>query len=60
MTTEKLFAKACLFYVLSMLFGICISWKYCGVELMCVSFYYLVRATWNELKGMWNELKIMR
>ena len=52
MTTEKLFAKSVLFYVLSMLFGICISWKYCGVELMCISFYYLLRATWTELKGM--------
>ena len=59
MTTEKLFAKSVLFYVLSMLFGICISWKYCGVELMCISFYYLLRATWTELKGMWNELKSM-
>lgn len=59
MKTEKLFAKSCLFYVLSMLLGICISWKYCGFELMCISFYYLLRATWNELKGMWNELKSM-
>ena len=59
MTTEKLFAKAVLFYVLSMLFGICISWKYCGFELMCISFYYLLRATWTELKGMWNVLKSM-
>ena len=57
MKTEKLFAKAGLFYVLSMLFGICISWKYCGVELMCISFYYLLRATWDDLKNMWQEFK---
>ena len=49
MKAEKLFAKAGLFYVLSMLFGMCISWKYCGVELMCVSFYYLMRALWHEV-----------
>ena len=59
MKNEKLFAKAVLFYVLSMLIGICISWKYCGAELMCISFFYLMRAVWNELKGMWNELKSM-
>ena len=59
MKTENLIAKAVLFYVLSMLLGICISWKYCGAELMCISFYYLLRATWTELKGMWNELKSM-
>ena len=59
MKTEKLFAKAVQYYVLAMLFGMCISWKYCGAELMCISFYYLLRATWTELKGMWNELKSM-
>ena len=59
MKTVNLIAKAVLFYVLSMLIGICISWKYCGFELMCISFYYLLRATWTELKGMWNELKSM-
>ena len=59
MKTEKLFAKSALFYSLSMLLGICISWKYCGAELMCISFYYLLRATWTELKGMWDELKSM-
>ena len=59
MKTENFIAKAGLFYVLSMLFGICISWKYCGAELMCISFYYLLRATWTELKGMWDELKSM-
>ena len=60
MKTEKLFAKSCLFYVLSMLLGICISWKYCGAELMFVSFYYMARAMWNELKGLLNDLKTMR
>ena len=59
MKTENFIAKAGLFYVLSMLFGICISWKYCGFELMCIAFYYLLRATWTELKGMWDELKSM-
>ena len=55
MKTEKFIAKAGLYYVLAMLFGICISWKYCGVELMCVSCYYMLRALWNELKNMWQE-----
>ena len=59
MKTEKLFAKAVLFYVLSMLIGICISWKYCGAELMCIAFYYLLRATWDDLKNMLNDLKNM-
>ena len=65
MKTEKFVAKAGLFYVLSMLFGMCISWKYCGFELMCVACYYMVRALWNEIrsvlndwKNMWNELTI--
>ena len=60
MKTENLIAKAGLFFVLSMLFGMCISWKYCGCELMFVSFYYMARAVWNELKGMLNDLKSMR
>ena len=59
MKTENLIAKAGLYYVLAMLFGICISWEYCGFELMCVSCYYLVRVLWNELKGMLNDLKGM-
>ena len=50
MKTENLVAKAGLFYVLSMVLGICISWKYCGCELMCVACYYMVRAIWNEMK----------
>ena len=59
MKNENFIAKAGLFFVLSMLFGMCISWKYCGFELMWVSCYYLVRALWNELKGMLDELKGM-
>lgn len=54
MKAEKLVAKAGLFYVLSMIFGICISWKYCGCELMCVSCYYTLRALWCYMKSMWN------
>ena len=59
MTTEKCMTRAGVFYVLAVLLGALVSWKYCGVELMCISFYYLLRATWTELKGMWNELKSM-
>ena len=60
MKTENLIAKAGLFYVLAMLLGICVSWKYCGVELMFVSCYYMIRALWNYMKSMWNDLKNMR
>ena len=60
MKTENLIVNAVLYYVLAMFFGMCISWKYCGCVLMCVSFYYMARAVWNELKGMFNDLKIMR
>lgn len=60
MKTENLIARAGLFYILSMLFGICISWKYCGVELMCVSCYYMLRALWNEIRIVLNDLKSMR
>ena len=60
MKTENLIAKAVLFFVLSMLFGMCISWKYCGCELMFVSCDYMARDMWNEMKGMLNDLKIMR
>ena len=49
MKNENFIVKAGLFYVLSMLFGFCVSWKYCGCELMCVAFYYLVRALWQEV-----------
>ena len=60
MNTENLIAKAVHYYVLAMFFGMCISWKYCGCELMCVSFYYMARAMWNELKGLLNDLKTIR
>ena len=59
MNTENLIAKAVLFYVLSALFGMCISWKYCGFELMCVACYYMVRALWNEIRSVLNDLKNM-
>ena len=59
MKSEKFIAKAGLFYVLSMLLGICVSWKYCGFELMFVACYYMVRTLWNEIRIMWNELKSM-
>ena len=60
MKTENLIARAGLFFVLSMVFGMCISWKYCGCELMCVACYYMVRALWIEMRSMWNDLKSMR
>ena len=60
MKTENLIAKAGLYYVLSVLFGMCISWKYCGCELMFVSCYYMVRALWNEMKCVSNDLTNMR
>ena len=59
MKTENFIAKAGLFYVLSMLFGFCVSWKYCGSELMCVACYYMVRALWNEIRSVLNDLKNM-
>ena len=60
MKTENLIAKAGLFYILSMLFGMCISWKYCGFELMFVACYYMLRALWNEIRIVLNDLKNMR
>lgn len=59
MKTENLIAKAVQYYVLAMLFGMCISWKYCGFELMCVACYYMFRALWNEMKCVLNDLKNM-
>ena len=59
MKTENLIAKAVQYYVLAMFFGMCISWKYCGVELMCVSCYYMLRALWNEIRIVLNDLKGM-
>ena len=60
MNTENLIAKAGLFFVLAMLFGMCISWKYCGCELMFVACFYMVRALCNEIRIMLNDLKNMR
>ena len=60
MKSENLIVNAVLYYVLAMFFGMCISWKYCGCELMLVSCYYMARAMWNEFKGMLNDLKTMR
>lgn len=60
MKTENLIAKAGLFFVLAVLFGMCISWKYCGCELMFVACFYMVRALWNEMKCVLNDLKNMR
>ena len=60
MKTENLISKAGLFFVLSMIFGICISWKYCGCELMFVACFYMLRALWNEIRIMLNDLKNMR
>lgn len=49
METKDYLLRFGLFYVLAVLFGMCISWKYCGCELMCVSFYYIARALWHEI-----------
>ena len=59
MKSENFIVKAGLFYVLSMLFGFCVSWKYCGFELMCVACYYMVRALWNEIRSVLNDWKNM-
>ena len=52
--------RAGVFYVLAVLLGALVSWKYCGFELSCVACYYMLRALWNEMKGMLNDLKNMR
>ena len=59
MTTEKCMTRAGVLYVLAVLLGALVSWKYCGFALSCVACYYIVRALWNELKGMLNDLKNM-
>ena len=59
MTTENCMTRAGVLYVLAVLLGALVSWKYCGVELMCVACYYMLRALFNELKGMLNDLKNM-
>ena len=60
METKDYLLRAIVFYVLAMFIGMCVSWKYCGVELMCVSCYYMLRALWNEMKCVLNDLKNMR
>ena len=59
MTTEKCMTRAGVLYVLSVLLGALVSWKYCGFELMCVACYYLVRALCNEIRSVLNDLKNM-
>ena len=59
MTTEKCMTRAGVFYVLAVLLGALVSWKYCGFERSCVACYYIVRALFNELKGMLNDSKNM-
>ena len=49
MKSEKFIAKAGLFYVLSIVLGVCVSWEYCGCELMCVTCYFLMRAMWHDI-----------
>lgn len=60
MTTEKCMTRAGVLYVLAVLLGALVSWKYCGFELMFVSCYYMLRALWNEIRIMLNDLKNMR
>ena len=59
MKTENLISKDGLFFVLSMLFGVWIRWKYCGCELMFVACFYMLRALWYEIRIMLNDLKGM-
>lgn len=49
MTTEKCMTKASVLYLLAMMLGALVSWEYCGFELMRVSCFFLLRATWNEM-----------
>lgn len=60
METKDYLLRSLVFYVLAMFIGMSVSWVYCGCELMFVSFYYMARAMWNELKGLLNDLKTMR
>ena len=60
MTTEKCMTRAGVLYVLAVLLGALVSWKYCGFELSCVACYYMLRALWNEIRIMLNDLKNMR
>lgn len=49
METKDYLLRFGLFYVLSVFFGMCLSWEYCGCELMFIAFYYLMRALWHEV-----------
>lgn len=49
MTTENFITKAGVLYVLAVVFGVCVSWKYCGCELMFMACYYLVRGMWHDI-----------
>lgn len=49
MKSEKFIAKAGLFYVLAIVLGVCVSWEYCGCELMFVACYFLMRAIWHDI-----------
>lgn len=52
MKTKNLIAMAGIFYVLAMVLGIFISWKYCGRVLVCVSGFCMLLAIWNETKDL--------
>lgn len=60
METKDYLLRSLVFYVLAMFIGMSVSWVYCGCELMCVSCYYMLRALWNEMKCVLNDLKNMR
>ena len=49
MNAKKYIFRAGLFYVLSIVLGVCVSWEYCGCELMCVACYFLMRAIWHDI-----------
>ena len=44
METKDYLLRFGLFYFLSVFLGMYLSWEYCGFELMCVAFYYLMHA----------------
>ena len=52
--------RAGVLYVLAVLLGALVSWKYCGCELMFVACFYMLRALWNEIRIVLNDLKNMR
>lgn len=49
METKDYLLRALVFYVLAMFIGMSVSWVYCGFELMCIAFYYLMRAIWYDI-----------